>query len=193
MDALWVLLAAAVGAWLWWRWTSVSRGARRRDRWIAKELDPVMRRVDAGEAVAPEEIDAVAARDELRALLMLAMTPEERARHLGDRFQSREDIARAALAYWLMHPNESGRPPRDLRLLADRPAPSDPEASYLVFAFTDGASGRAETGVVGPVPREGATYDPLPPAFSRGDGGAMEAEALVAWFDRLGRRGRPAR
>src|SRR6266404_1562159 len=52
-----------------WRWTSVGRGMRQRDEKLLVRLDPVAKRIETGQVVSPQEIEALAARPEIRLML----------------------------------------------------------------------------------------------------------------------------
>src|SRR5688572_11569142 len=64
-----VTIVVLLVAFIIWRWTSVARGARQRDEKLFARLDPIGRRINAGESVSPDEIEKLAARPEIRHML----------------------------------------------------------------------------------------------------------------------------
>lgn len=57
-----------------WRWTSVKRGTQQRDEKLIARLDPIGKKIDAGETISMEEIEALAARPENRHILFAALS-----------------------------------------------------------------------------------------------------------------------
>ncbi len=68
-----LVVVALVAGFIWWRWTSVRRGANQRDEIIAREVDPIANRLEHGEPVAPADVGALASRAQLRPLLYMAL------------------------------------------------------------------------------------------------------------------------
>ena len=99
-------IALAIIAFIAWRWTSVGRGARQRDERILLLLDPIGRKLDAGETVTPDEILAIARRPETRFMLYAGLKDMGHPELIPSDYDSPADQAESALAYWLMHPNE---------------------------------------------------------------------------------------
>jgi hypothetical protein len=62
-------IALAIVAFLVWRITSVSRGARQRDAKLIEALNPLAERLSTGSTVTADEVSALCARYELRPML----------------------------------------------------------------------------------------------------------------------------
>jgi hypothetical protein len=62
-------LVIAAAAFVAWRYTSVTRGARQRDEALLQRLDPLAKRFESGAVVTPSEIESAASSPELREML----------------------------------------------------------------------------------------------------------------------------
>lgn len=186
VAALVVLLAAFVA----WRFTSVARGARQRDERLIARIDPIAMRIDAGEVVTADEVAALAARPEMRHLLFTALRGMDRAELLPTAHSSSAAQGEAALAYWMMHPNELQDAPEAIehvetvtRTVGGR------EADFHVYRYRMPARHWAgnhgwQLGVAGPMAADAEPYASMPGAFSRaGDvEGKVSPPELVDWY-----------
>ena len=181
-----------------WRLFSVGRGMRQRDRKLFARLDPVASRLEAGDAVAPAEIDALAAQHELRFLLFNALRHLGKSELLPARFNSTEAQGEAALAYWMTHPNELQAPPEQIECIATFPRVIDAAPGiFHVYRYRMPAGHWAANdgwllGLAGPLQPDAEPYAALPGAFSRVNDheGQISPADLVAWYlDMLRQKG----
>lgn len=191
-------IAALIVAFIAWRWTSVSRGARKRDGRILKLMDPIGLRLDAGETVTPEEILEIARQRETRFLLYSVLREMGRAELIPPDFNSSICQAESSLAYWLMHPNELQDPPERMKHVQKVTHLVDgSNTTFHVFRYhmPEGHWGAKDgwlLGLVGPMEEHAEPYSFLPGAFSRaGDTeGSITPSELVAWYvDMLKKKG----
>lgn len=173
-----------------WRWTSVARGARRRDEKLIARIDPIGKKIDAGEAVTLEEIAALATDPEIRYILFAVLRNMNRLDLLPEGYSSSIAQGESALAYWMMHPNELQDAPAIIefvetvkRLIDGR------EADFHVYRYKMAQGHWAEKdgwllGMAGPMPVDVEAYSELPGAFSRvGDiHGSVQPAELVDWY-----------
>jgi len=120
VKVVWYVVAGVVAllvAFLWWRVTSVKRGARQRDERVLKALAPLGEKLGEGAEVAPAEIRDLCARYELRPALYGILRHFERLDLFPDSMKTWESQAEGLLAYWMMHPNELQDPPVELSVV----------------------------------------------------------------------------
>lgn len=189
-----LLLALAVPVvlvivWIVWRWTSVGRGARQRNKRLLDILDPLGRKFDAGEVVTKEEVATLAARPELRHMLFAVLRGMEKTELLPDTFRSPVDQAASSLAYWMMHPNELQDPPERIELLKTVPRDfQGTQQEFHVFRYRmpagHWAGGEWLLGFAIAPKADEEPYDGVTSAFSRaGDiEGKVEPEDIVDWY-----------
>lgn len=183
-------LVVLVATFVVWRFTSVARGARQRDEKLLVRIDPIARRIDAGEAVSPGEVAALAAHPEMRYLLFMALRRMDRAELLPTAYSSSVAQGEAALAYWMMHPNELQDPPELIEHVETVTRTVDGrEADFHVYRYRMPATHWAgshgwQLGVTGPMAADSEPYSSLPGAFSRaGDvEGKVSPPELVDWY-----------
>ncbi|HEU4419689.1 MAG TPA: hypothetical protein VFT55_12180 [Planctomycetota bacterium] len=182
-------IAASVAAFVVWRWTSVPRGARKRNRELFARLEPLGARLDAGEVVTPAEVAALAARPEIRHMLFAILRGMDRTDLLPASHRSSVDQGASALAYWLMHPNELHGAPEAIELVETVMRTVDGrEAPFHVYRYRMAAGHWAGNewllGFVGPMAPDIEAYSVLPSAFSRaGDReGSIRPAELVDWY-----------
>lgn len=184
-----IAVAVLLAAFVWWRWTSVARGARKRDERILAILKPLADELLAGRQPSPQAVAQVADLPHARVLLHRMLTDLDAAQLFPERHLSVAAQAEAQLAYWMMHPNELCDPPEELANVAVvRRRLGDEEADFHVLRFRmpDGYwEGRDWLlGLAGPF------FDGDPPycgpagAFSRAGDKADETDPkqLVDWF-----------
>ena len=188
--AVLLVVVALVAGYIWWRWTSVRRGANQRDEIIAREVDPIANRLEHGEFVAPADVGALASRPQLRPLLYMALKHYKRTDLFPTELLSPEAQAEGILAYWLMHPNELQAPPSELAHVAalQRPFQGRP-AQWYVLRYRMPAGHWAEKhgwqlGLAGPFFPGEEPYLGAAGGFSRaGDAyGKVTPDELVTWY-----------
>lgn len=177
-----------VAAFVWWRYTSVERGARQREAKIFPLLDPVMQKLAAGTDPTPEEIDDVAKKPFARYYLYQALKHYERLQLFPEEYRSEEAQAAAKLAFWMMHPNELQDAPAEMELVETVVREVDGKSCrFYVFRYLmppgHWAGKEWEIGLVGPFIDNEPPYSDLPGAFCRGDKfEKVRPEELVDWF-----------
>jgi hypothetical protein len=173
-----------------WRWTSVGRGMRQRDEKLIRRLDPVAKRIESGQAVSPQEIEALAERPEIRFMLFTMAREMKRPELLPTKYSSSVAQGESALAYWMMHPNELQDAPEAIELVETlKRAIDGHESDFHVYRYKMPAGHWAAKdgwilGLAGPMKRSGEPYSELPGAFSRvGDiHGKVKPSELVDWY-----------
>ncbi|MEJ7733107.1 MAG: hypothetical protein WKG00_28415 [Polyangiaceae bacterium] len=105
---MWLVLGttAVAFAFIWWRSTSIRRGALARDERILEVLDPIGKALQAGASVSEDEVARLAAQPELRVLLRTLLQQFDRLSLFPARFDTAEAQGEGLLAYWMLHPNE---------------------------------------------------------------------------------------
>jgi hypothetical protein len=184
-----VVLVVLFGAWVVWRWTSVARGARQRDAKLIDQIDLLGQKIDAGESISPEEIDALAAKPEMRFLLFHVLR-ELKPELLPTSHLSSVDQGETALAYWMMHPNELQDAPESIEWVETLKRPvNGSDAEFHVFRYKMPAGHWGATdgwilGLAGPMPEGAEPYSEMPGAFSRcGDqADKVKPSELVDWY-----------
>src|SRR5262245_33466102 len=195
-----IYVLAAIGfaivAFLWWRYTSVTRGARQRDEKLLKVLDPIAERLSKKEPVSREEIANLSRSPQYRPMLYHFLRHFERL----DLFPSEDLSVRAqgagVLAYWLMHPNELQDAPGEMELIeeVDREVQGE-RGKFLVYRYRMPAGHWAEEdgwllGLAGPFLDRETPYSGVAAGFSRfGDKvGEVQPAELVDWYIGLATR-----
>lgn len=191
--AVYVLAAVAIAllALVWWRWTSVGRGARQRDEKILQLLDPLGERLEKKERIPPGEVADLAAKPHVRPLLYAMLTHFERLDLFPARYLDTASQGEAELAYWLMHPNELQDAPEQIELVESIVTALGDEGErgeFLVFRYTMRQGHWAAKdgwllGVAGPYSQDDVPYSGAG-AFSRaGDKyGEVGPNELVDWY-----------
>lgn len=172
---MWYIIAGvvvAVVAFVWWRYTSVERGARRVRELILKELDPIGERIGAQEEVSEEEVKEYADKNYLRPFLYNALKHFERLDLFPKEYLTNEAQAESILAYWLMHPNELQTCPEIMVLLETVPQVLDNQnTNFYVFKYKMEKGHWAHKdgwllGLAGPFFEKDIPYSGIPLAFS---------------------------
>lgn len=186
------VVVLALGVFVWRRYTSVERGARQRDERIARTLDPVGRKLAGNEAVAAEEVAALADRPELRPMLYSLLKHYERLELFPERHLDVRAQGEAMLAYWMMHPNEFQDAPERIEFVEAMERPLDDEGTkgeFLVFRFrmADGHWAAGDgwlLGLAGPFFDGDVPYSGIAAAFSRASDrhGEVEPAEMVDWY-----------
>ena len=173
-----------------WRWMSVGRGASQRDEKLIARIDPIGKKIEAGETVSPQEVAALAARPEIRYMLFAALRQMKKPELLPTAYSSSVAQGESALAYWMMHPNELQDAPEVIEFIETIKRPVDGrEADFHVYRYRmpDGhwaAKDGWTLGVSGPMAIGAEPYSDMPGAFSRvGDiDGKVKPSELVDWY-----------
>lgn len=173
-----------------WRLASVSRGMRQRDGKLVARLTPIGEKIEKGQAVSATEIEAVAARPEIRLLLFAMLRHMKHPELLPTKYCSSVEQGESALAYWMMHPNELQDAPEAIELVEtiQRPVDGQP-ADFHVYRYKMPPGHWAAKdgwilGLAGPMKPGAEPYTEMPGAFSRvGDiEGKVKPSELVDWY-----------
>lgn len=124
-------LLCLVAAFLYWRWTSVERGGRKRDERLWGELLDIETRLRNGQEVVRAQVHRKASQHELRPLLYSMLKHFEQLELFPPERIELEQQALADLAYWLCHPNELGDPPDEIEVVRQ----IDKDHSGEIFHF----------------------------------------------------------
>jgi hypothetical protein len=185
-----IVIVLLLVSFLIWRWTSVARGARQRDEKLLTQLDTIGKRLDAGQPVSAQEIEALAAHPEIRYMLFAALREMKRSDLLPTRYSSSVAQGESALAYWLMHPNELKDAPEAIEFVETTKRVVDgQEADFHIYRYRMAAGNWAAKngwmlGLAGPMLVGPEPYTEMPGAFSRaGDvDGKVKPSELVDWY-----------
>jgi hypothetical protein len=172
------------------RWTSVGRGMRQRDERLLVRLDPIGKRIEAGQTISSQEIEALAARPEIRFMLFRMLRAMNRPDLLPTKYSSSVAQGESALAYWMMHPNELQDAPEAIEIVETIQRPIDgQEKTFHVYRYRMSAGHWAAKdgwllGLAGPMESYVEPYSEMPGAFSRaGDlHGKVQPSELIDWY-----------
>jgi hypothetical protein len=178
MRTLLLSIGGVVGvvvAFIAWRLWATIAGGYRNYRRLAARIEPVARRLIAGEDPAPADLERFAAARETRKVLYDALERHNKLALFPSTYLTSEAMAEADLIVWLNHPNELGTVPDDIELMATVPtsAPGFGAARYFVFRYRTNPPHWAAkdgwlAGVAGPYPARGPIASSSAPAtFSR--------------------------
>jgi len=186
------VLAVAFAIFVWWRYTSVARGARQRDDRILPLLDALALKLSRKEPVAAGEVAALAETPQVRPMLYALVKHFERLELFPAQYLDTKSQGEAQLAYWMMHPNELQDAPEQIELvesLKRRVGEEDAECEFLVFRYKMPEGHWAAKdgwilGLAGPFVKDDVPYSGVAAGFSRvGDiEGTIEPAELVDWF-----------
>jgi hypothetical protein len=182
-------VVVVIVAFLWWRVTSVQRGARQLDRKIFPLLDPIGAKLGAGEHPREGEINEVAQIPYARAYLHEMLKHFERLDLFPETFRSEEAQAEANLVYWMMHPNELQDSPEQIELIESVTRKIEGGiCRFYVFRYKMPESHWAGNdwllGLSGPFTDNEPPYSGSAGAFSRckDKHGELDPCELVDWF-----------
>ena len=166
-----VAIAAIVIVWLVW---ATFAGGRRSYATLAARIEPVVKRLIAGEPPNPADLERFAQDRETRKVLYDALERHQKLDLFPASFLTAEALAEADLVVWLNHPNELAALPDEIELMATLPAPgADSERQrYFVFRYRmNPPHWRAKdgwlAGVAGPYPVDGPVAPHATGTFSR--------------------------
>jgi hypothetical protein len=194
------ILVVLLVAFVWWRYTSVARGAAQRDARIFAELDPLGNKLLAKQPVTPGEVAALARKPHLRQALHALLEHVQRLDLFPPEHLAVQAEAEANLARWMMHPNELQDPPEAIELVETvRRTLEGREGRFLVFRYRMPKGHWAGEGWLlgfsGPHFADIAPYDALTGAFSRCSDkhGEIQPAEIVDWYiDLVERKSRQA-
>jgi len=182
-------IVALVLAFIVWRILSVPLGMQKRDKLLLAQLDPLRQKLDAGKPATESEVEALAAKPELRYLLFDLLKEHEKAELMPDDYASTVSQGESALAYWMMHPNELQEAPQSIECVETRTEIVNGESrSFHVYRYRmpEGhwAGENWILGIAGPLDESGDPYSELPGAFSVvGDiEGERDKNELIDWY-----------
>jgi len=173
-----------------WRWSSVRRGERQIDQKILRQIEPIARRAECGEAVSIDEVRTVARRPEVRYMFFEILRKFGKPELIPSDYDSQAHQAESALTYWLMHPNELQDAPAEMELLETvaRTVQGKP-ASFYVFRYRMPEGHWAAKdgwilGFAGPFFADDQPYCTNPGAFSRVSDkqGTIKPADIVDWY-----------
>jgi len=179
-------------AFLAWRYTSVARGGRKRDRRIIAQLDALAQRLDNGKDVTQGEIIDLGSRHELRYALYILLKEKERLYLVPDGWRTIESQAKAALAYWMMHPNELCDPAEQIEVVdIQKRTIADCTSKFVCLKYRMSVghwAGRSwHLAVAGPYFEHSMPYSGEAGAFARGGDivGKVQPDELIDWYIKI--------
>lgn len=183
------VLLAALAAFVVWRYTSVARGAQSRDKALFRQLDPIAGKFEKNLPVSTAEIQAVARLAQLRPMLHALLAHHGRLDLFPAEYLSKQAQAEAALAYWMLHPNELQAPPARIEPLETlRRVVRGKEGEFFVFRYQMGQGHWAGAdwilGLAGPFYPGERAYGSVAGGFSRANdvAGKVSPTELVDWY-----------
>jgi hypothetical protein len=184
-----LIVIAAILAFIGWRYTSVARGARKRDEAIFNQLEPLGKKLDEGQSVEQREVEALARVPQNRPFLYRVLLEYKRLDLFPDRYLSLSEQAKAELAYWMMHPNELQNAPEELEAVESLERTLNGKRSTFVvlrYRMPQGHWAGPEwlLGLVGPFFDGEDPYLNSAAGFSRADDryGVVTPTQLVDWY-----------
>jgi hypothetical protein len=185
-------------AFIWWRFTSVARGARQRDEKLLAVLDPISEKLSKQEIVTSHEIADLSRQPQYRPMLYQMLKHFERLELFPTEALSIPAQGAGVLAYWMMHPNELQDVPKEIELVEEIERDLQGErGKFLVFRYQMPPGHWAEMdgwllGLAGPFLAKDVPYSGVAVGFSRcGDkyGEVQPHELVDSYIDLVGRKG----
>jgi hypothetical protein len=185
-----IAVGILIVAFIWWRYTSVARGARQRDEKLMAVLDPLAQKLSKKEPVTAEEIANLSRQPQYRPMLYQLLKHYERLDLFPADALSIQAQGAGILAYWMMHPNELQDAPSEIELVEEIEKDIQGErARFLVHRYRMPSGHWAgddgwTLGLAGPFVANDVPYSGLAAGFSRcGDKhGEVKPEELIDWF-----------
>lgn len=190
MIYIFIAVAAAIVGFIWWRYTSVARGAQHRDRKLLEALGPIEQRLANRELVSTDDIAPLARQPQYRPMLYAMLRHHDRLDLFPAEFLTDVSQGEGALVYWMLHPNELQQAPSAIELVerVTREWNGGP-VTFLVFRYRMPAGHWAERygwilGLAGPFTESSAPYSERLTGFSRCDDseGKLTPAELVDWW-----------
>src|SRR5262245_49735586 len=113
------VFAFLILAFIWWRYTSVVRGARQRDEQLLRVLDPIGEKLAKSEPVPAEQIVALSRQPQYRPMLYHLLIHYQCLDLFPAEALSIQAQGAGILAYWMMHPNELQDAPAEIELMEE--------------------------------------------------------------------------
>jgi hypothetical protein len=163
---------------------------RQRDEKLLVRLDPITKKIEVGETVSAQEIDALARCPEIRFGLFAMLRAMNRTDLLPTNYCSSIEQGASALTYWMMHPNELQDAPEAIEFVETVQRPiGGQERDFHVYRFKMPAR-HCEAkdgwllGFAGPMTPDIEPYSEMPGAFSRAGDivGKMKPSELIDWY-----------
>lgn len=184
------ILAVLLAGFVWWRYTSVRRGADARDARILESLQPVVEKLKRGIAVDASEVALLAESPENRPLLHALLKHYEQLSFFPKEHLTVEAQAKANLSYWMMHPNELGDPPVEVEVVETIPRSLDGiDGDFVVLRYLMGAEHWTSKngwmlGLSGPFVASEPPHSGVANGFARCSDkwGRVAPEELVDWY-----------
>lgn len=173
-----------------WGLISVARGMRKRDEKLLVRLDPIRKKIEAGQPVSAQEIEVLAACPEIRFMLFAMMRELNRPELFPASYSSSIAQGESSLAYWMMHPHELQDAPETIELVETvKKSVDGHDADFHVYRYKMAAGHWAAKdgwilGLAGPMKNGIEPYSDRPGAFSRvGDiDGKVKPVELIDWY-----------
>jgi hypothetical protein len=167
-------LVAVVVTFIVWRlWATYTGGGRSYAR-LAAKIEPVEKRLVAGENPDAGDLERFARERATRKVLYDALEHHQRLALFPSQYLTPEAMAEADLVVWLNHPNELGAVPDEMELMATLPVPAsgfERQRYFLLRYKTKPPHWAAKdgwlAGVAGPYPIDGPVAPGAPGTFSR--------------------------
>lgn len=169
-----IIVAIVVALIVWRMWATVAGGRRSYGR-LSARIEPVLKRLAAGEDPEPADLERFARDRDTRKVLYDALAQHQKLALFPSRYLTAEALAEADLVVWLNHPNELAAVPDEIELMATLPvaAAGLEDQRYFVFRYRTNPPHWAAkdgwlAGVAGPYPADGASASSSAPGtFSR--------------------------
>jgi hypothetical protein len=155
------VIVASVTVFIIWRLWATIVGGRRSYARLSARIEPVLKRLAAGDDPDPADVERFARDRDTRKVLYDALEQHQKVALFPTRYLTSEAMAEADLVVWLNHPNELAAVPDEIELMATLPVPSEgfDRQRYFVFRYRTSPPHWAAkdgwlAGVAGPYPAE---------------------------------------
>jgi hypothetical protein len=188
---IWVIsLLVLIALLVIWIYTSVHRGATKRDEQILKRIEPLTSKLDAGEEVTIGDVRDLAQTPQVRFLLFAELQRMGKGKLFPNDFDSEEKQAEASLTYWMMHPNELGTAPEKMehfKTIERNLQESKGRFYFFRYLMPEGHWARKDgwiLGFSGPFMGDENPYEYMSSAFSRATDKADETDpqSILDWY-----------
>lgn len=187
---VYIFIAIVIGAFIWWRYTSVERGARQRDKKILAVLSPIRQKLSKKEPLLSEEITNLCRQPQNRPMLYQLLKHYECLNLFPSEALSIQAQGAGLLSYWMMHPNELQDAPNEIELIEEIERDLQGErAKFLVYRYRMATGHWAEKygwvlGLAGPFLNNDVPYSGVASGFSRFSDkyGEVKPSELIDWY-----------